>query len=197
MHAQTHILAGWCAGNLFQLTARERLFCMLAGALADLDGLNRVLGDRAYQIYHHTLAHNVLFAAAVSLVLAACSSHRIKALVIYLGLAHLHLAMDLVGSGLGHPLPLAVVRSSHIAVMGVGVVLVAEHIGRLCAGGGDDRDRGARGANAIGSPHALAGSAARRVAAQTISACRGVLKHTLQHRKKPFSCSLLASALLQ
>lgn len=99
MHVQTHILSGWCVGNLFRLTPRERLFCMIASSVADLDGLSILGGNKAYQIYHHTLAHNLLVCICCSAVLAAFSSHRIKALLIYLALTHLHLTLDLLGSG--------------------------------------------------------------------------------------------------
>ena len=42
MHVQTHILSGWCVGNLAPLSPRERLICMTAASIADLDGLTRL-----------------------------------------------------------------------------------------------------------------------------------------------------------
>jgi hypothetical protein len=99
VHIQTHILSGWCVGNCFRLAPRERLMCMLAAGLADLDGLSILGGQTAYETYHHTLAHNLIFAVVCSFMLAAFSPHRVKALLIYLALMHLHLVMDLLGSG--------------------------------------------------------------------------------------------------
>ena len=42
MHIPTHILSGWCTGNLFDFKPRERLFCMIAATAADLDGLGMI-----------------------------------------------------------------------------------------------------------------------------------------------------------
>lgn len=41
MHIQTHIVSGWCAANLLDLTPRERALAMVAASAADLDGLGR------------------------------------------------------------------------------------------------------------------------------------------------------------
>lgn len=99
MHVQTHILSGWCLGNLPALTARERALCMVAAALPDLDGLGILISDDWYWNLHHIVGHNLFFGILLSATLAAFSSSRLKAFLIYLGLFHLHLAMDFVGSG--------------------------------------------------------------------------------------------------
>lgn len=100
MHTQTHILSGWCAANLLRLTGRQRLFCMLAAVLADLDGLSHLYGEMAFAEYHHKLGHNVLFGAVLAGALTAFSnSHRVKSFFVYLSLFHLHLVMDYFGSG--------------------------------------------------------------------------------------------------
>ncbi len=44
MHVQTHVMSGWCAGSLFPLTAGQRLLCMIAATLPDLDGLGILFG---------------------------------------------------------------------------------------------------------------------------------------------------------
>src|SRR5262249_6069528 len=100
MHVQTHIMSGWCIGNLVpSLSPRERVFCMLAASLADLDGLGIVAGQRVYQEYHHVLGHNLTFALVMAIILTLFSIHRWTAFPIYLALAHLHLALDYYGSG--------------------------------------------------------------------------------------------------
>lgn len=99
MHIQTHLMSGWCIGNYLNLTSRERLFCMCAATMADLDGLGIVAGQRVYQEYHHVLGHNLPFALLFSTVLAIFSSSRAKAFLIYFALAHLHLIIDYFGSG--------------------------------------------------------------------------------------------------
>ena len=104
MHVQTHIMSGWCVGNWIGMTARERLCCMIAASVADLDGLGILFGQEAYWNYHHKLGHNLAFAVMVSAVLAWFSLRRVFAFALYMGLAHLHLLMDYFGSGPGWPL---------------------------------------------------------------------------------------------
>lgn len=104
MHVQTHILSGWCAGNLFPLTARQRLACMIAASAADLDGLGILFGREAYWDYHHKLAHNLAFGLLVCLILTFISRGKLLLFFLLLALFHLHLLMDFFGSGAGWPI---------------------------------------------------------------------------------------------
>jgi LexA-binding, inner membrane-associated putative hydrolase len=114
LHIQTHILSGWCVGNLIPgFTPRERLLCMLAASLADLDGLSILGGQEAYWDYHHILAHNLPFGLLLCLVLAAVSTHRVVGFAVFLGLFHLHLVLDYYGSGPGWGIPYFWPFSSH------------------------------------------------------------------------------------
>ncbi len=99
MYIQAHVMSGWVAGNYLKLTARERFFCMLAAGIPDIDGLGILVSQEAYYDYHHILGHNLLFGVIMSLILAVFSSHKIKCFIIYLALFHLHILMDLLGSG--------------------------------------------------------------------------------------------------
>jgi hypothetical protein len=104
MHVQTHILSGWCVGNLVpRFGARERALCMVAAAMADLDGLGIVVSQEWYWDYHHVLGHNLLYGVVLCAVLAVFSRRGARGLgfVLYLGLYHLHLVMDYYGSGPG------------------------------------------------------------------------------------------------
>ena len=105
MHIQTHVMSGWCAGNLVSLNARERLLCMLAASLPDLDGLGIFYRPEAYWDYHHKLAHNALFGLALAGVLTLFATHRTRAFFMFLGLFHLHLVLDYFGSGAGWEIP--------------------------------------------------------------------------------------------
>ena len=108
MHVQTHILSGWCVGNLVpQFNPRERLLCMMAASLADLDGLTIVFGREAYWDTHHVLGHNLAYGLALSAILAAFTTRgpRGVGFVMYLALYHLHLLMDYYGSGPGWGIP--------------------------------------------------------------------------------------------
>ena len=104
MHVQTHIMSGWCVGNVLGLTPRERLFSMVAASVADLDGLGILLSREAYWNYHHKLGHNLAFAVLFSSILAAFSNRRLFVFAVYMGMAHLHLLLDYFGSGPGWPL---------------------------------------------------------------------------------------------
>lgn len=101
MHLPTHVLSGWVFANALPLTARERLFCMVSAAVADVDGLGFFFGEEAYWRFHHVVGHNVFFGLLMSLALAAASSRRILAFAAYFTCFHIHLLMDLYGSGVG------------------------------------------------------------------------------------------------
>ena len=70
MHIQTHILSGWCIANQFNFSPRERALCMIAAAIADLDGSGIFFGQKYYWEYHHKLGHNLFFGLLSSLLLA-------------------------------------------------------------------------------------------------------------------------------
>ena len=101
MQIPTHILSGWCVADLVELTPRERVFAMVAASFPDVDGLGLVVSLDYYGKYHHVLAHNVLVATVLAGFLAAFSSHRGKGFLLYFSLFHLHLLLDLLGSGAG------------------------------------------------------------------------------------------------
>lgn len=104
MHIPTHIMSGWCVGNLLRLTAGERALCMAAATAADLDGVSRVFGEGAYWDYHHVVCHNLVFALLSAALFAALSVHRLKCFFVYAAFAHLHLLLDYFGSGPGWPI---------------------------------------------------------------------------------------------
>ena len=105
MHIQTHVMSGFCVGDLVPLSAKERFFCMLAASLPDLDGITYILGQNAYWETHHVYGHNLLFALILSGILTLFSAHRIRCFLLYFLLVHLHFAMDLLGSGEGWTIP--------------------------------------------------------------------------------------------
>jgi len=101
MHVQTHILSGWCVGNLLPLTERQRVMCMIAASIADLDGLSILGGQNAYWDHHHRLCHNLPFGVLACGTMALFSGKRLFLFAVYLTLFHLHLVMDYFGSGPG------------------------------------------------------------------------------------------------
>ena len=106
VHIPTHILSGWGVANLLPIGKRERLFCMIAATIPDLDGAGYIAGPHFYERYHHVLGHNFTFAVISTAVLTALSTgawwwQRAIAWVAYFALFHLHLLMDYYGSGPG------------------------------------------------------------------------------------------------
>lgn len=101
MQIPTHILSGWCFANLFHLTARQRLCCMIAASIADLDGLGILVGPNYYLQYHHTFGHNLAAAAFYSLILTLLSAAKAPVAALYFLLYLLHLLLDAFGSGVG------------------------------------------------------------------------------------------------
>ena len=71
---------------------------MIAATAMDLDGVGIVFGEKWYLAGHHIWGHNLFFCAIVAGTLAIVS-RPMRTFWIYLLLAHLHLAMDYVGSG--------------------------------------------------------------------------------------------------
>lgn len=108
MHVPTHILSGWVVASAFQLTPRERLLCIIAATIPDLDGIGIILGEASYQRWHHVACHNLPFCLVVSVVLAGCvrGTLRRRAVLgaLFAALFHLHLVMDYFGSGPGWPI---------------------------------------------------------------------------------------------
>jgi len=97
-----HIMSGWCAANLLpRLSPRQRLMSMIAASIADLDGLSILGGQQAYWHWHHRICHNLPFGILVAAVLAAVSGRTIGLFILYLALFHLHLDLDIFGSGPG------------------------------------------------------------------------------------------------
>jgi hypothetical protein len=101
MQIHTHLLSGWCIADLFSLTPRERFLAMAAAGAADLDGLGIIFGIQSYVDFHHVIGHNIFFGALLGGMLCVFSAHRLKALLLYFALFHLHLLMDYFGSGPG------------------------------------------------------------------------------------------------
>jgi inner membrane protein len=100
MHLQTHLLASWSVGAALP-ERRDRRLVAWAGVLPDLDGLSVLWGVDAYGRWHHVLTHGLLAALATTALVALVARDRVRAALLALVAFHLHLALDLVGSGPG------------------------------------------------------------------------------------------------
>jgi hypothetical protein len=107
MHVPTHILSGWCFGNLMpRFGPRQRLCCMVMASVPDIDGAGIIFSQDLYWDYHHKLGHCLLFGAALSAILAWFSPRPRWwiAFAAYLAAFHLHLVLDYFGSGPDWPI---------------------------------------------------------------------------------------------
>jgi inner membrane protein len=100
VHLQTHALASWLlAESIPALSRRDRFLVVLAGLTPDLDALTILGGTEAYFRWHHLLLHNLPAALATGLVCVALARARWPVALLALAAFHLHLFLDLLGSG--------------------------------------------------------------------------------------------------
>ena len=108
MAPETHLLSSWLIAAKTTANPRDCRLVALAGVLPDLDGLgllvdglNRALGHprtHYYASYHHYLMHGVIGGLALALLLSCFALQRGRVALLALGVFHLHLLCDLVGS---------------------------------------------------------------------------------------------------
>jgi inner membrane protein len=101
VHLQTHALASWLLAEAppTSMSRRDRILVLAAGLAPDLDALSLLGGIAAYQKWHHLLFHNVVGAAVTTMACAALARSRFTVLVLSTVAFHLHLFLDLLGSG--------------------------------------------------------------------------------------------------
>ena len=99
LHFLTHVGVSWIVADLARLTSRDRWVVVLAGTLPDLDGIGILWSEPAYVAAHRAAAHGVFFAVLI-VALAALGSDRPWAAGVMAALSfHLHLLLDVVGTG--------------------------------------------------------------------------------------------------
>lgn len=99
MHVPTHAFASWLlaeAGGLEH--RRDRRLVLASGLVMDLDAASALFGQEAYELWHRTLLHNVVFAAVVTGLCALFGMARLRCAVLGAAAFHLHLLGDLIGS---------------------------------------------------------------------------------------------------
>jgi hypothetical protein len=80
------------------------VWCLVASLAPDVDGLGLVFGTAVYERFHHVLAHNVFFGAAVTALSARWIGARPWPLATVSTAFVVHLVGDYYGSGYGWPL---------------------------------------------------------------------------------------------
>ncbi|MCC6811681.1 MAG: metal-dependent hydrolase [Deltaproteobacteria bacterium] len=97
MHLPNHLAIGWIVGHE-EDERRSRLLVAWAGVAPDLDALTVLFGQDVYGRWHHVLCHGLVFSLVVTFaVYLLARSWRVAALAILS--FHMHLACDLLGSG--------------------------------------------------------------------------------------------------
>ena len=99
LHFLTHIGQSWIVANLRRGSVRDRWLIVLAGLVLDLDGAGIVWSEHAYLATHRVVGHSLLCGLAViALVAIAADAPRWTSVLAALSF-HLHLLLDLVGTG--------------------------------------------------------------------------------------------------
>jgi len=112
----THLLASWVIAAKTTDNPRDCRLVALAGIVPDADGFGLVLdlGSEAlgykntlfYEHYHHYLLHGAFGGVAIALLLSCFARQHWRVALLALGVFHLHLLCDLVGSRGPSPLDL-------------------------------------------------------------------------------------------
>jgi len=99
LHFLTHIGLSWIAASLGRRSAKDRWLITLAGVLPDFDGVGILWSEDAYVAAHRAVGHGLVFALAWLVVTVVHADRRQSAAVLGLLCFHLHLLLDLVGTG--------------------------------------------------------------------------------------------------
>ena len=98
-HFLTHIGLSWIVANLVPLAARDRLIIVLAGTVLDLDGIGILWSAHAYGVAHRAVGHGIVFGALVVVAALWLGTSRWITAALAAVSFHLHLLLDLVGTG--------------------------------------------------------------------------------------------------
>jgi hypothetical protein len=99
LHFLTHIGLSWVVATLGRGSRRDRWLVVLAGTLPDIDGAGILWSQDAYVAVHRAAGHGLLFVAlAVAVALWRADARWVTAALTALSF-HLHLLLDLVGTG--------------------------------------------------------------------------------------------------
>jgi hypothetical protein len=99
LHFLTHIGLSWIVASLRARSARDRWLITLAGVLPDFDGVGILWSQDAYVAAHRAVGHGLVFVLAWVALTLALADERGTAAMLGLLSFHLHLVLDLVGTG--------------------------------------------------------------------------------------------------
>ena len=99
LHFLTHIGLSWIVASLGRRSAKDRWLITLAGVLPDFDGVGILWSENAYGAAHRAVGHGLAFALVWIALTLALADHRGRAAVLAMLCFHVHLLLDLVGTG--------------------------------------------------------------------------------------------------
>lgn len=107
MNPITHFLGGWALTLPFSLERRDRALVVAAAVVPDVDSFGLLIdlaqGRQAdalelWSRYHHTLGHNICFAAAFTVLCAILARRKCLATLLAVVAIHMHFVGDIVGA---------------------------------------------------------------------------------------------------
>jgi len=99
LHFLTHIGLSWIVANLGPTSRRDRWLVVMAGVLPDLDGVGILWSHAAYVAMHRAAGHSLLFGLLlIAIAIVYANSRWMTALCVAISF-HLHLVLDLIGTG--------------------------------------------------------------------------------------------------
>jgi hypothetical protein len=93
-----HFLIAWLFALIFLEKASDRRLAVIAGVMADIDGVFILFDMDLYYTYHHTLGHSYLFGIPLAALMGFLVLYRLRTGLVSLGVFSLHLFADLIGS---------------------------------------------------------------------------------------------------
>jgi inner membrane protein len=99
LHFLTHIGLSWMVANVGPASRRDRWLIVLAGILPDLDGIGILWSERAYEAAHRAAGHGLPFALVLIAITVLCAHSPWATSALAALSFHLHLLLDVVGTG--------------------------------------------------------------------------------------------------
>jgi len=99
LHFLTHIGIGWIVAALGPGPRRDRWIIVLASFVSDLDGIGILWSEHAYVSMHRIVGHSLLCCLVMMGAVALLARRRWITAMLAAVAFHLHLLLDVVGTG--------------------------------------------------------------------------------------------------
>ena len=99
LHFLTHIGQSWIVAHLGRASRKDRWLIVLAGIVLDFDGAGIVWSEQAYLAAHRIVGHSLVFGLTVIALTMVVADARWRSGALAALSFHLHLLLDLVGTG--------------------------------------------------------------------------------------------------